>query len=82
MEKQPAKINYFFHDGYVEFGQTFVTAFRRCGEVIADSWFSVVRYIRKLVRNAINVITLDSPVSSFFKAIGYAFVLHTTAIDP
>lgn len=74
MEKQPAKINYFFHDGYVEFGRTFVTAFKRCGKVIADSWFSVVRYMGNLVRNVINVIKLDSPVSSFFKAIGYAFV--------
>lgn len=74
MEKQPAKINYFFKDGYIEFGHTIGKTFQRCGEVICDSWFSVVKSVKNLFSNAISVITIDSPFSSFFKAIGYAFL--------
>ena len=74
MEKQPAKINYFFKDGYIEFGRTFVETFKRCGRVISNSWYSVVRSFGNLWSNAINVVTMFEIFSSFFKAIGYAFV--------
>lgn len=41
MKKQPAKINYFFKDGYIEFGRTFVNTFAQCGRVIKNSAISV-----------------------------------------
>ncbi len=74
MQKQPAEINYFFKDGYKEFGKTFAATFRRCGSVIADSWEAVCDYFGDLWENAINVITFNGAFVSFFKAIGYAFM--------
>ncbi len=75
MEKQPAEINYFFRDGYHEFGETIYETFQSCGDVIVDSWEAVVESAEELYENARDVITLDyEPFQSFFRAIGYAFV--------
>lgn len=38
MEKQPAKINYFFKGGYVEFWNTLKTTFLKLEDDIASSW--------------------------------------------
>lgn len=74
MEKQPAKINYFFKDGYVEFGSTIAATFSRCGEVISDSWHAVTDSFSEMWGYALDVIAMDSPFTGFFKAIGYAFL--------
>ena len=63
MQKQPAEINYFFKDGYKEFGKTFLATFRRCGTVIADCWDSVCCHFGELGENALAVIKLDDLVS-------------------
>lgn len=74
MQKQPAEINYFFKDGYKEFGKTFLATFRRCGTVIADCWDSVCCHFGELGENALAVIKLDGAFVGFFKAIGFAFM--------
>lgn len=74
MEKQPAKINYFFKDGYKEFGRTIAATFVRCGNVISRCWSSVRNSFSELWYNALSVIAVDDVFISFFKAIGYAFV--------
>lgn len=38
MKKQPAKINYFFKGGYVEFWNTFKGTFSNLGDDISDAW--------------------------------------------
>lgn len=38
MKKQPAKVNYFFHDGYVDFKNTVVQTFSECKDGIEDRW--------------------------------------------
>ena len=51
MKKQPAKINYFFKDGYIEFGNTIKNTFLQCGKVIkksaekvSDSFSDIIYY--------------------------------------
>lgn len=73
MEKQPAKINYFFKDGYVEFGRTIASSFRKCGEVICDCWDSVTDNFSEFWDNFIGVFSLEI-FPGLFKAIGYAFL--------
>lgn len=74
MEKQPAKINYFFKDGYIEFGKTLAMIFRRCGHVISNCWDSVKYNFSEFWYNFISLIALDEIFKSFFKSIGYAFL--------
>lgn len=74
MEKQPAKINYFFKDGYIEFGKTLAMTFRRCGHVISHCWYSVEDNFSEFWDNFISLIGLDEVFVSFFKSIGYAFL--------
>ncbi len=74
MEKQPAKINYFFRDGYIEFGKTIANTFIQCGRIISKSAYSVLSALRKLGRNVKNVVTLYEPFASFFKAVAAMFM--------
>ncbi len=69
MEKQPAKIKYFFRDGYVEFGHTFCATFKRCGEVISNSWDSVTHSFGKIKDSMSEIGPLG-----LFMGLGYAFV--------
>lgn len=75
MEKQPAKINYFFKDGYIEFGRTFVNTFAQCGRIIKNSAISVGNSFKKIGHNAKNVITFTEPIGGFFKAIAAMFMV-------
>lgn len=74
MEQQPAKINYFFKDGYIEFGKMLVATFRQCGQLIADCWDSVKDNFSEFMDYFINIIAFDEIFVNFFKAIGYAFL--------
>ncbi|MBO4868619.1 MAG: hypothetical protein J5585_02780 [Clostridia bacterium] len=44
MEKQPAKMNYFFRGGYVELWCTIRSSFEKLGENISDAWDDVSIY--------------------------------------
>lgn len=41
MQKQPAKLNYFFKGAYVELFNTIKSSYRKLGDNISDAWFDV-----------------------------------------
>lgn len=75
MEKQPAKINYFFKDGYIEFGRTIRETFSRCSSVIHRCWYSVTDNFDELKDNLLGVIGIEDAIENFFEAIAHAFLL-------
>lgn len=71
---QPAEVNYFFKDGYIEFWDVIVITFQRCGRVITDCWRKVRDYFLGLIGNAADVISREDIFGGFFRAIGCAFM--------
>ena len=69
MEKQPAKINYFFKDGYIEFWHVIKRIFLRCKDVISDSWDKVCDHAGDFWDSV-----TDLP-DDFFPALGHLFMM-------
>ncbi len=70
MEIQPAKVNYFFKDGYIEFWDVIKRVFSRCWEVTVDSWEDGVTDQAWDFWDAVT----DLP-DEFFPALGHLFML-------
>lgn len=70
MEKQPAKINYFFKTGYIEFWHVIKSIFCRCGEVISDSWENVCDHAGDFWDCVTTSLT-----GEFFPALGHLFMM-------
>ncbi len=79
MELQPAQINYFFKDGYIDFKNTVKTTFTTCGDVIADSWEVLVDYTSEAFSSIVELAALDEVFSNFFSAIGNSFMMGLSA---
>lgn len=69
MEKQPAKINYFFKTGYIEFWHVIKSIFCRCGKVICDSWEGVCDHAGDFWDSVTDIF------EEFFPALGHLFMM-------
>ena len=74
MEKQPAKINYYFKDAYSEIWSTITSAFSKCGEVISDAFDEFRDAAGEMWDDFSDVITLSADFEDFFHGIGMAFL--------
>lgn len=72
--KQPARINYFFKDGYTDCWDTIKSTFHKCGRSISNAWDRVCDSFGELWDCLMGVIGFDEVFASFFKAIWYAII--------
>lgn len=72
LELQPAEINYFFRDGFIEFKDNISAAFSACAETISDSWEDTGDHFYDVIGAIGDVIDWD--FLSVFAAIGHAFM--------
>ena len=72
MEKQPAKVYYFFGDAYREIGATIKGTFSKCGNVIGDAWSAFCDSASEMFSCIVELFGLE--LSEFFPGIGHAFL--------
>ena len=77
MKKQPARINYFFKDAYVEVWDTIKNLFVQCGKKIADCWDNVADSFEDLKDN---IGEIFDEYNEFGEKLGYAFKSFWAAI--
>ena len=70
MKKQPAKVNYFFKDGYIEFIRVIKNIFKQCSKNITHSWWDVCEHAEDFWDD----VTTDLS-GEFFPALGHLFMM-------
>lgn len=69
MEKQPAKVNYFFGDVYRECGHVISSTFSKWRDRISDYWYKFKDSFFDLKDDLADVFTFEEPCSGFFKGL-------------
>lgn len=69
MKRQPAEINYFFKQGYIEFFAVIIGIFKGCGYTIAKSWRGVCEHFVDFIG------CVSEIFDEFFPALGNLFML-------
>lgn len=69
MQKQPARVNYFFKDGYSDFGRTVANTFGRCGQSILDASGDVSRSFSDMWETIVEFFTFDDFWGGLFLSI-------------
>lgn len=82
MEKQPAKVNYFFHDGYVDFKNTVVETFSECGSGIRERWDDTKDNFEELVDSVMGLDIGDIIKYSVLFGLAVGRLLFITIVTP
>lgn len=73
MLKQPAKINYFFKEAFIEFWAVIVNTYKQCVDRIEDAWYDVEDAFEDFWDDVLDLIEFE--LGAIFPTFGHAFLL-------